>query len=79
MQPPTPKGITFMRINKIEYLAPNQANKIGSVTFEVEVPVVFEEGQKVVNDAEDVQVELTPEIVNLLEQAAALIIKKLTE
>jgi len=69
-----------MNINSLEYVAPTQANKIGSIKFEVEIPILYEEGKtKQVSDAENVEVNLSVETQNFLERAGESIINDITK
>jgi len=69
-----------MNINSLEYVAPTQANKIGSIKFEVEIPILYEEGKtKAVSDKEDADIELSVETQNLLERAGESIINDIAK
>jgi hypothetical protein len=79
MPPATPKGNKFMRIIKLEYTAPTQANQIGNVTFEVEVPIIYKEGvTAAIKESDEIQIDLSPETQKLLQQTAEEIIKDIT-
>lgn len=64
-------------ISNIEYLVPNPDKPLGSLSFNVKVPVFFKDGQKVVAENEAADVELSKETVALLDQLSKSIIKDL--
>ena len=69
-----------MNINKLDYIAPSQANPVGSITFEVSIPVVYKEGQtQPVNDNEEANVELSEATTKLLQDAADSMINDITK
>lgn len=69
-----------MNINKLDYIAPTAANPIGSITFEVSVPVLYKEGQtQPVNDSEEAEVNLSPETQKLLQDSADSIINDINK
>lgn len=67
-----------MNIKQLEFIAPSQANPLGSVNLEIEIPVVYREGMKEVQESENVNVELSTETVELLQKVAESIVKDLT-
>jgi len=80
MPPFNPKGIIFMRINKLELISPTQANPIGSLTFEVEMPILYKEGEtKPIKESEESQIDISPETQELLQKVAEKLIKDITK
>lgn len=68
-----------MNIKNLEYIAPTQANPLGSLQLNVEIPVIFKDGMKPITEKEDAEVELSAETVELLQKVAASIIADLTK
>lgn len=70
---------TNMRIENIEYIAPTQANKLGSLKFSAEIPVIYKEGEtKSVDENTELQVNLSTETQELLKKTSESIIKDIT-
>lgn len=69
-----------MRINKLELISPTQANPIGSITFEIEMPILYKEGEtKPIKESEESQIDISPETQELLQQVAEKLIKDITK
>jgi len=71
-----PSASNLMKINDLKYIAPTIANKLGSLEFSVEIPILFKEGEtKDVIDNENADVELSPRTQGLLKEISDSIIK----
>lgn len=69
-----------MNIENIEYIAPTKANQLGSIKFEVLVPVLYEEGvTKEVQEQEEVSVNISSETQELVQKLAKSVVADITQ
>jgi len=75
-----PSAKNFMKIYDLKYIAPTSANKIGSLEFSVEVPILYEEGKtKDVVDNEEADINLSARTQSILSTLSESIIKDIVE
>ena len=68
-----------MKIENIEYIAPTEANQLGSIKFLVELPVIFKPGEtKAVKDNSEVNAQLSSLTQELANQLGHSIIRDIT-
>lgn len=64
-------------ITNIEYVIPSKDKPLGSVSFNVKMPVLHKEGQKELGENPEADVTLSEETVELLNKLSASLINDL--
>jgi hypothetical protein len=79
MQRTTPQGNKIMSklINNIEYIVPSPDKKIGYLSFNVELAILFSEERKSLSESLDKDIVISPESLALAEQLSESLIKDL--
>lgn len=65
------------KISNIEYIIPNADRKLGSLSFNIETPILFEDIGKPLGENPSADIELSAETVELLSQLSKSLIKDL--
>lgn len=64
-------------IKNIEYIVPIPDKPVGSLRFEVEIPIAYKDGSKMPSEGEDQEVTLSLETQRLLSELGKSVIKDL--